>query len=264
LSKSSNLLRKSIIPQTMELGGKSANIICEDADLDAAAESVVMSTVINKGEVCLAGSRAFVHRNVRDLFLEKVTQLLGRIRYGNPLDPATQIGAVSSEVQFDRVMNYIESGRSEGAQIAFGGGRAVVPDLADGLFIQPTLFTGVQRDMTIFHEEILGPVTAVIDWDDEADMIAAANDSIYGLAGGVWTRNLTKAHQIARALDTGTVWVNRYYNTRPGMALGGNKQSGFGRENTHEALSHYTQLKSVVVNFQEGPIGLYAPPPSAL
>jgi aldehyde dehydrogenase len=118
--------------------------------------------------------------------------------------------------------------------------------------------------MTIFREDIFGPVTAVIDWDDEADMIAAANDSIYGIAGGVWTRNLTKAHQIARSLDTGTVWVNRYYSTRPGMALGGNKQSGFGRENTHEALSHYTLLKSVVVNFQEGPIGLFAPPPSTL
>jgi acyl-CoA reductase-like NAD-dependent aldehyde dehydrogenase len=255
---------RSIIPQTMELGGKSANIICEDADLDAAAESVVMSTVINKGEVCLAGSRVFVHRHVRDQLLEKVTQLLGSIRYGNPFDPATQIGAISSQVQFDRVMNYIESGKREGAQVAFGGNRAVVPDLAGGLFIQPTLFTGVQRDMTIFREEIFGPVTAMLEWDDEAEMIAAANDSLYGLAGGVWTRNLNRAHQIARALDTGTVWVNRYYNTRPGMPLGGNKQSGFGRENTHEALSHYTQLKSVVVNYEEGPIGLFAPPPPAL
>lgn len=255
---------RSIIPQTMELGGKSANIIFEDADLDAAAESVVMSTVLNKGEVCLAGSRVFVHRKVRDPFFDKVTQLLRGIRYGNPLDPATQIGAVSSEVQFDRVMGYIENGKREGAQIAFGGARAVVADLADGLFIQPTLFTGVQREMTIFRDEIFGPVTSVIDWDDEAEMIAAANDSIYGLAGGLWTRNLTKAHQIARSLDTGTVWVNRYYNTRPGMPLGGTKQSGFGRENTHEALSHYTQLKSVVVNFQEGPIGLFTPPPSAL
>ncbi|OAJ57324.1 aldehyde dehydrogenase [Paraburkholderia ginsengiterrae] len=250
----------SIIPQTMELGGKSPNIICEDADLDAAAESVVMSTVINKGEVCLAGSRVFVHRRVRDELLDKVTSLLGRIRFGDPLDPATQIGAVSSEVQFDRVMSYIAAGKREGAQLAVGGERANVSGLADGLFIQPTLFTGVQRDMTIFREEIFGPVTSVIDWDDETDMIESANDSIYGLAGGVWTRDLTRAHRIARSLETGTVWVNRYYNTRPGMPLGGSKQSGFGRENSHETLAHYTQLKSVVVNLEEGPIGLFAPP----
>jgi aldehyde dehydrogenase len=255
---------RSIIPQTMELGGKSANIICEDADLDAAAESVVMSTVINKGEVCLAGSRVFVHRKVRDQFLDKVTQLLGTIRYGNPLNPATQIGAVSSEVQFDRVMYYIDIGKREGAHVAFGGARASVPDLANGLFIQPTLFTGVHREMTIFRDEIFGPVTSVIDWDDEADMIEQANDSEYGLAGGIWTRNLAKAHQIARSLDTGTVWINRYYNTRPGMPLGGNKQSGFGRENTHEAIAHYTKLKSVVLNLDERPLGLFAPPPSAL
>lgn len=247
----------NIIPQTMELGGKSANIVCADADLNAAAESAVMTTIANKGEICLAGSRVFVHRSVRDEFLEKFVEQLGNVVQGNPIDPTVQLGAQASKIQFDRVNEYIDLGRSEGAVAAAGGGPAKIAGLEDGLFIQPTIFTNVRNDMRIAQEEIFGPVTGVIEWDDEADMIRQVNDSPYGLAGGVWTRNLTQAHRLSRAIETGTVYINRYYNMKPGQPTGGYKQSGFGREYCLETLDHFTVTKSVVINLEEGPIGFF-------
>jgi aldehyde dehydrogenase len=247
----------NIIPQTMELGGKSANIICEDADLDAAAESVVISTVFNKGEVCLAGSRVFVHRKVEDSLIEKVKTLLARVRQGDPTSPATQLGAQASKVQFDRVISYLDLGRREGA-VALAGGRAArIPAFDDGLFVEPTLFHAVRNDMRIAQEEIFGPVTCFLSWDDEAEMIRQVNDSPYGLGGGIWTCDLTRAHSLSRAMQTGMIWINRYYNFKPGQPIGGYKQSGFGRENTFDTLQHYTVTKSVVVNLAEGPLGVF-------
>ncbi|WP_313804777.1 aldehyde dehydrogenase family protein [Sphingobium sp.] len=247
----------NLIPQTMELGGKSANIVCEDADLDAAAESIVLTTIFNKGEVCLAGSRVFAHRRIHDALIARIGERIAKVRQGNPIDPATQLGAQASVAQFDRILSYIDLGRAEGAAVVHGGGRASVPGLDKGLFIQPTIFTGVRNDMRIAQEEIFGPVTGIIAWDGEEELIRQVNDSVYGLAGGLWTRNLARAHRLSRAMDTGTVWVNRYYNVRPGMPLGGTRQSGFGRESAFAPLEHYTHSKCVVVNLAEGEIGIF-------
>lgn len=250
----------NIIPQTMELGGKSANIVCADADLDAAAEGAAMSTVLNKGEVCLAGSRVFVHEKVKDKFLDKFQNLLKRVTPGDPTLPTTSLGPQASKVQFDKILGYLDVGRAEGAKILVGGAKASPQGFENGLFIQPTVFVDVKNTMRIAQEEIFGPVTSVIGWSDEAEMIQMANDSAYGLGGGLWTRDLAKAHRIARALETGTVWVNRYYNFVGGMPIGGYKQSGFGREFAAEVLNHYTLTKSVIINLAEGPIGVFGAP----
>jgi|LauGreDrversion4_2_1035121.scaffolds.fasta_scaffold00249_32 aldehyde dehydrogenase len=247
----------NIIPQTLELGGKSAHIVCGDADIDAAVESATMSTVLNKGEVCLAGSRLFLHQSIQDEFLAKFKIALEGIRQGDPLDMATQIGAQASKMQFDKVESYLRLATEEGAEVLIGGTRSDAANLADGNFIKPTVFTNVKNTMRIAQEEIFGPVTSVITWTDEADMMKQANNTTYGLAGGVWTKDIARAHRIARQLETGTVWINRYYNLKANMPLGGYKQSGFGREFSHEVLNHYTQTKSVVVNLQEGKTGMF-------
>jgi aldehyde dehydrogenase len=238
----------NIIPQTMELGGKSANIICADADLDAAAEGVVMSTVFNKGEVCISGSRTFVHDAIKEPFLEKLTAMIAAVRQGDPLDPQTQLGPQASQQHFDKIAAYLELGPSEGASVLAGGGKAGIKGFEQGFFIQPTIFGDVNNDMRIAQEEIFGPVTCILGWNDEEEVLRLANASSYGLGGGVWTRDLQRAHYFAREMQTGTVWVNRYYNFVPGQPLGGYKESGFGRENSYETLYHYTQTKSVVIS----------------
>jgi aldehyde dehydrogenase len=238
----------NIIPQTFELGGKSANIVCADADVAAAAESAVMTTIFNKGEVCFAGTRVFVHRRVYDEFVEVVQRLVSEVKQGDPTDPATTLGAQSSRAQYEKVLSYIDLGRSEGAEILTGGRPAHIEGLPNGLFIEPTFFTDVRNDMKIAQEEIFGPVTGILVWDDENDMINQVNDSIYGLAGGLWTRDLARAHRISRAMQTGTVWVNRYYNFQPGQGVGGYKQSGYGREGNLATLDHYSVTKNVVIN----------------
>jgi aldehyde dehydrogenase len=247
----------NIIPQTLELGGKSAHIVCEDADIDAAVESATMSTVLNKGEVCLAGSRLFLHQSIEEEFLAKFKTALEGIRQGDPLDMATQLGAQASQMQMDKVQSYLKLAADEGANVLTGGSRAPGAELAAGHFIQPTVFTNVENSMRIAQEEIFGPVTTVLTWSDEDEMMKRANTTTYGLAGGVWTKDIARGHRIARGLETGTVWINRYYNLKANMPLGGYKQSGFGREFSHEVLNHYTQTKSVIVNLQEGRLGMF-------
>jgi acyl-CoA reductase-like NAD-dependent aldehyde dehydrogenase len=259
-----NYASVNIIPQTLELGGKSANIICEDADLDAAAESVVITTIFNKGEVCLAGTRVFVHKKVQEAFIDKLTTLFARVKQGDPTDPETRLGAQSSKAQYDRVLAFIEEGKRDGAHALMGGGPAKIEGLENGLFIQPTVFTKVRPDMSIAAEEVFGPVTDIFTWDNEADMLSQVNDHVYGLGGGLWTQDLTRAHRISRAMETGMIWVNRYYNFKPGQSIGGVKQSGFGREGAFETLMHYTTTKSVVINLEQGGYGdFHAPPPNA-
>jgi acyl-CoA reductase-like NAD-dependent aldehyde dehydrogenase len=242
----------NLIPQTFELGGKSANIVCSDAAVAAAAESAVMTTIFNTGEVCFAGTRVFVHRSVYDEFVHEVQQRVAQVKQGDPTDPETTLGAQSSRTQYEKVLGYIDLGKSEGADVLTGGKPARIPGFEQGLFIEPTFFTNVDNEMKIAQEEIFGPVTDILVWDDEHDMISQVNNSIYGLAGGLWTRDLARAHRISRAMQTGTVWVNRYYNFQFGQGVGGYKQSGFGREGTLDTLDHYTLTKNVVINLDEG------------
>lgn len=249
---------KNIIPATLELGGKSANIVFHDADLDAAVEGAALITIFNKGEVCLAGSRLLLHREIHDEFLARLTKVLSRIRIGDPTDPLTELGPQASVLQFRKVLSYLDLGREEGAIALCGGTRARVPGLEEGNFVEPTVFTRVENRMRIAQEEIFGPVVCAIPFSDEEDAIRLANESSYGLAGGIWTRNLHTAHHVARRLQTGTVWVNRYYNMKYNLPFGGYKQSGIGIEACHEMLDNYTQLKTVVVNLAEGPLGLFA------
>jgi acyl-CoA reductase-like NAD-dependent aldehyde dehydrogenase len=242
---------KNIIPQTLELGGKSANIVCADADLDAAAAGAALSTVFNKGEVCLAGSRLFVQRSVKDAFMEKFVAAIEAVQVGDPLHVATHLGAMSSKAQFDKVLSYIDVAREEGATIVTGGTAATGGALDKGYFIRPTILDDVTNSMRVAREEIFGPVTSVITWDTEEEVIAQANDSIYGLAGGLWTKDLSRTLRMTRALETGVVWVNTYYKLPMGMGVGGYKQSGFGREMSLHALEHYTQIKSVWVDLNQ-------------
>lgn len=247
----------NIIPQTMELGGKSANIVCADADLDQAAEGVAMCLIANKGEFCLAGSRVFLHERVYDEFLGKLTANIDRISMGDPTSPATSLGPLASRAQFEKVTGYIDLGVDEGATLLTGGGRGGTNELPHGNFVEPTVFVDVDNSMRIAQEEIFGPVSCVIRWSDEEDMIRQANAVEYGLGGGLWTRDLAGAHRIARGLETGTVWINQYYNWMENMPVGGFKQSGFGREFSHEVVEHYTQTKSVIVNLREGAMGIF-------
>jgi acyl-CoA reductase-like NAD-dependent aldehyde dehydrogenase len=248
----------NVIPQTRELGGKSANIVCDDADLDAAAEGAAMSVVLNKGEVCLAGSRVFVHEKVKDAFLEKFQANLRRVKLGDPTDPTTQMGPQASKMQLDKISSYLELGPKEGAKVLMGGKAAQVPGFDKGYFVEPTIFVDVDNSMRIAQEEIFGPVSTVLTWKDDEEVVRLANESTYGLGGGLWTRNLRRAHRISQGIDTGTIWVNRYYNFVAGMPVGGYKQSGFGREFAQEVLHHYTLTKSVIVNLEEGPIGVFS------
>ena len=250
----------NIIPQTMELGGKSANIVCEDADVAAAVEAAVISTIFNKGEVCIAGTRTFVHRAIHDEFMEKFSGIVGALQPGDPRNPQTSIGPQASELQLRRICNYLELAPQEGARALVGGGRASVPGLENGYFIEPTILVDVNNDMRVAREEIFGPVTCVIPWESEDEVISMANDSPYGLGGGLWTTDLGRAHRMAREMETGTIWINRYYNFVPGLPLGGYKQSGFGREGSLTTLNHYTQSKAVVINLDEGPLGMFNHP----
>lgn len=247
----------NIIPQTMELGGKSANIVCADADLTAAAEGVAQSMILNKGEVCLAGSRVLVEETVRDEFLDTLQRMLGRVNIGDPTSDTTHLGAQASQAQMDKVMGYLDIGPQEGANVLIGGGRKHVDSLPDGFFVEPTVFDGVDNSMRIAQEEIFGPVATVQTWSDEDDMMRLANGTDYGLGGGLWTRDLARAHRLARQLETGTIWVNRYYNFVGNMPIGGYKQSGFGREFSDEVLNHYTLTKSVVIDLDGSPQGTF-------
>ena len=250
----------NIIPQTMELGGKSANIVCEDADLEAAVEGAVLSTIFNKGEVCIAGTRTFVHEKIHDKFLDRFHTVLKGIRQGDPTQPTTQLGPQASQIQLDRVSAYFDVANQEGATTLLGGKRAKIAGLENGFFIEPTIFSKVDNKMRIAQEEIFGPVTCVIPFKTDDQVVAMANDSIYGLGGGLWTSNLGRAHRMAREIRTGTIWINRYYNFVPGLPLGGYKESGFGREGAFETLNHYTVTKAVVINLNEGPLGVFNTP----
>jgi len=232
---------------TLELGGKSPNIVLADADIESAIRGVAMGIFYGKGEVCAAGSRLLVDKSIKNEFIDKLAARTKKMVAGDPMDPKTRLGALSSKKQMDTVLRYVESAKKEGATLVAGGERTDI-GTGKGFFMQPTVFADVQPEMTISREEIFGPVLAAIEFADLDEAIARANDTPYGLAAGVWTKDVKKAHYVARKLQAGTVWINTYNVYDTATPFGGYKQSGFGREMSAHALEHYTQVKSVWVD----------------
>ncbi|HEY9213092.1 MAG TPA: betaine-aldehyde dehydrogenase, partial [Ancylobacter sp.] len=233
---------------TLELGGKSPLIVFEDADLDDAVSGALLANFYSAGEVCSNGTRVFVHAKVREAFIEKLVARVSNMVVGDPLDPATQVGALISNDHMEKVLSYIAKGEAEGAKLLVGGERVTSGALAKGCFIAPTVFDGCIDGMSIVREEIFGPVMAVLSFDDEDEVIARANDTDFGLAAGVFTRDLARGHRVIAQIQAGTCWINHYNITPIELPFGGTKQSGLGRENGKAAIEHYTQLKSVYVN----------------
>jgi acyl-CoA reductase-like NAD-dependent aldehyde dehydrogenase len=231
---------------TLELGGKSPNIVFPDADLRRASKGSMLGVFLNSGQVCTAGTRILVDKSIHDDFVDSLVSATEAMQLGPGLDEDTALGPVVSEEQLKRVTAYIEIGKSEGAEVVTGGQRA--PELGDGYFVRPTIFTGVKNDMRIAREEIFGPVAAVIEVDGIEDAIAVANDSSYGLAAAVWTSNLATAHRVARGIRAGTVWVNTSGLYDPAVSFGGYKESGYGRELGLHSIDTYTQTKSVWIS----------------
>ncbi len=232
---------------SLELGGKSPNIVFADADVEAAVRGAMTGIFYNKGEVCAAGSRLFLEQSIHDEFMAKLTDRVTTLKVGDPLDKATRMGPVVSKAQMETVLSYIDAGKREGARVVAGGGRANVGN-GKGYFVEPTIFDGVTNAMKIAREEIFGPVLSVIPFQSMEDGIAQGNQTSYGLAAAVWTRDVSKALKAARALRAGTVWVNAYNLFDAALPFGGFKESGFGREMGSVGLDHYTEVKTVWVD----------------
>ncbi|HKJ71011.1 MAG TPA: betaine-aldehyde dehydrogenase [Gammaproteobacteria bacterium] len=235
---------------TLELGGKSPLIICDDADLDEAVSGALMGNFYSQGEVCTNGTRVFVHTSLKDAFLERVKARTERLRLGDPLDPATQVGPLISAEHMEKVLGYIESGKAAGARLVTGGERVTDNGLDAGYYVRPTVFADCTDDMAIVREEIFGPVMSVLTFETEDEVLCRANDTEYGLAAGVFTRDLSRGHRMAAALEAGICWINSYNETPIEMPFGGIKGSGLGKENGWAALDFYTQGKSVYVALQ--------------
>jgi betaine-aldehyde dehydrogenase len=232
---------------TMELGGKSPLIVFPDCDLERAADVAMMANFYSSGQVCTNGTRVFVHASVKAEFERLVLLRVARIRIGDPLDPDTNFGPMVSFAHMERVLEYIALGRAEGARLLAGGARATGGALAQGAYVQPTVFTDCRDDMAIVREEIFGPVMAILGFDTEDEAIARANDTEYGLAAGVMTDNLARAHRVIHQLEAGICWINTWGESPAEMPVGGYKQSGVGRENGLMTLSQYTRVKSIQV-----------------
>lgn len=233
---------------SLELGGKSPNIVFADASIDQAVAGAFFGIYLNTGQVCQAGSRLLVQESVKDEFLAKLKAFTATVKVGDPADPSTTMGPVINEMQLDKVVRYVHAGQEEGAQMVCGGGRLTGDGYDKGLFVQPTIFDNVRNDMTIAREEIFGPVLSVITFKDADDALRIANDTIYGLAAAVWTRDINTAFKMAKGIKAGTVWVNAYHSAGlPFMPYGGYKQSGIGRELGHEGLDEYMETKAIQV-----------------
>lgn len=239
---------ESLKQVSLELGGKSPNIVFPDADLEAAARGAFSGIFYNAGQACTAGSRLLVHESVHDELMERIVERAKRMEPGDPLDSKSRMGPLISEEQLERVLGYVSRGREEGAELLVGGSRAEYQGEYKGYWLQPTIFDRVSPEQTIAREEIFGPVLATLTFSDEEEAVDVANRTIYGLAAGIWTSDVKRAHRVARRLHAGTVWVNTYHPLDPASPFGGYKQSGFGRELGRYALDLYTQVKSVWVD----------------
>ncbi|MGM8364565.1 acetaldehyde dehydrogenase ExaC [Virgibacillus sp. W0181] len=253
---------ENIIPVTLELGGKSPNIFFkdvmdeDDGFLDKAIEGLVMFA-LNQGEVCTCPSRALVHESIYDKFMERAIERVNQIKIGHPLDTETMMGAQASMEQMEKITSYLDIGKQEGAEVLVGGEvNKLGDDMENGYYVQPTIFKG-SNDMRIFQEEIFGPVLSVTTFKDDEEAMKVANDTLYGLGAGVWTRNINKAYRFGRGIEAGRVWTNCYHQYPAHAAFGGYKKSGIGRENHQMMLSHYQQTKNMLVSYSEGPAGLF-------
>lgn len=253
---------ESLIPSTVELGGKSPNIYFadvmdhEDEYLDKAVEGMLLA-FFNQGEVCTCPSRVLIDESIYDKFIERVIARAKTIKQGDPLDTNTQVGAQASQEQYDKIMSYLEIGRNEGAEVLIGGGSCKLDgDRSQGFYIEPTIFKGT-NDMRVFQEEIFGPVISVTTFKDEAEALAIANDTEYGLGAGLWTRDMNRAHRMGRGIQAGRVWINCYHAYPAHAAFGGYKKSGIGRENHKMMLAHYQNTKNMLVSYSTSPLGFF-------
>ena len=248
---------KRLIPATLELGGKSANIIFNDANWDMVIDGVQLGILFNQGQVCCAGSRIFVHEDIYDEFIERIVPAFKRVKLGLPWEDDTQMGSQIDERQMNKILACIDNAVEEGGRVLVGGKRAVEGDLAKGCYVEPTLIEIPHNKLTVAQQEIFGPVAVIQKFKTEEEVIELANDSCYGLAGAVWTRDLNRALRVSQAIEAGRIWVNTYNQIPSGAPFGGYKESGIGRE-THKAmLDHYMQTKNIMINLNETPSGFY-------
>lgn len=248
---------EKLIPSTLELGGKSANIYFDDCDFEQAIDGAQLGILFNQGQVCCAGSRIFVQDTLYDRFVPALVEAFKKVKVGMPWNEDTQMGAQIGEAQLKKILGYMDVAKQEGAMILTGGERADEGELAKGYYMKPTLIADVSNEMRITREEIFGPVAVVIKFHSEEEVIKMANDSDYGLGGAVWTKDITRALRVARAVETGRMWVNTYNQIPEGAPFGGYKQSGIGRETHKMILDHYTQVKNIMINLNDAPSGLY-------
>ncbi len=253
---------ENLIPVTLELGGKSPNIFFpdimekDDSFLNKAIEGFVMFA-LNQGEVCTCPSRALIHESIYEPFMERALARVEAIKAGNPLDPETMVGAQASQEQMEKILSYLDIGKQEGAECLIGGSKNNLGgELENGYYIKPTVFKGT-NDMRIFQEEIFGPVVSVTTFKDEEEALSIANDTLYGLGAGVWSRNIQTAYRFGRAIQAGRVWTNCYHAYPAHAAFGGYKKSGVGRENHKMMLSHYQQTKNLLVSYSDDALGFF-------
>ena len=252
-----NAAADRIVPSTLELGGKSANIIFPDCNVEKALEGVQLGLLANAGQTCIAGTRIFLHEDIYDAFLSKLVERFEKVKIGVPWDMATEMASMATETQMNTVLDYIEAGKKEGARVITGGNRLTDGEFSKGFYIQPTLLE-CTNDMRVAQEEIFGPVGCVIKFKDEDEVLAMANDSQYGLAGGLWTKDINRAMRIACGIETGKFWINCYLVMGPHAPFGGYKKSGIGRQNHKIALEKHQLVKNIIISLSEDTLGFYS------
>ena len=248
---------QKLIPSTLEVGGKSANIFFEDCDWEMAMDGLQMGILFNQGQVCCAGSRVFVQESIYDRFVKEAVKRFNQVKVGLPWEADTQMGSQINKGQMEKILQYIEIGKAEGAELLCGGEQLKSEGLENGCFLKPTLLGNVTNHMRVAQEEIFGPVACILKFRTEDEVIDMANDSEYGLGGAVWTRDINRALRVSRAVETGRMWVNTYNAIPEGAPFGGYKASGIGRETHKVMLEHYTQMKNIMINLSESPTGFY-------